>query len=302
MIMARSCGPYPTTSEFRASQRACTPLLSQQRESSPPVVPTGTSKSFASRTPPHCSISILQNRVGISPSRRTDSCWRCPMTQDAASASTKCPRLAARRAIREMRLNAGKPLYAVMGVAIALVIVAVIAYGLGRVRPGFWPDELPLNCAAVLGLYFSPDARLLAVIELHARGDKWRPHVYVYRVSTGELVHQIDDVGSTCAWSLDGSVLAVAAFDPLYVDIWETTDWKHKVRLACDEPIKHKHGAPFVRPERLRFDQFGNLYYAPHLDFDRPTRARLLRDPHVARRREGRNEIADNQKLRHQRS
>ena len=58
------------------------------------------------------------------------------------------------------------------------------------------------------------------------------------------------------------------AFDPWYVDVWETAKWTRKARLGYMDSPEHKDEATIIRPRRLCFDRAGNLYLSDWIDFD----------------------------------
>jgi WD40 repeat protein len=174
-------------------------------------------------------------------------------------------------AIADNRKFIGKPFHFVVRFAIAGLIVGLIAYWLWHLGSGPAPDfAWPVQGTVVEDLHFSPDGKLLAVVARDDVEPRSHQRAYIYRASTGELIHKIDDAGWTCAWSLDGSAFAVVAFDPWYVDVWDTANWTRKSRLAYEEPTEHKHEVVIMRPQRICFDRSGNLYLSACVDFDGP--------------------------------
>jgi len=166
-------------------------------------------------------------------------------------------------------MTVGKPLRPVIGLAIAALIVGLVGYWYWQRDSGPPPDfAWHVDGAVVEDLRFSPDGKLLAVIARDDRNVNSPQHASVHRAATGELIHKIDDAALACAWSADGSALAVVAFDPWYVDIWDTANWTRRVRLGYMDSPEHKDEATIIRPRRLCFDRPGNLYLSDWIDFD----------------------------------
>jgi dipeptidyl aminopeptidase/acylaminoacyl peptidase len=109
-------------------------------------------------------------------------------------------------------------------------------------------------------IQFSPDGRQIAVVTLetdHHSAPRYAARVY--RVPQGTLVREIASGAWKCAWTKDGSVLALPRLDAMAVDLWDTRNWTIRQTLPVTYPKSLKTTPDVLR---LCFDQQGNLYIA----------------------------------------
>jgi hypothetical protein len=115
----------------------------------------------------------------------------------------------------------------------------------------------------VADMQFSPDGRKLALLTFETdRPDRYTAKVAVriYAMPGGTLEHEIASGAWKCAWSKDGSVLAIPQRNAIDIDLWDTRSWTIKQTLHVTYP----KSVPDPRPDisRLCFDQKGNFYLA----------------------------------------
>jgi WD40 repeat protein len=113
----------------------------------------------------------------------------------------------------------------------------------------------------VVEMELSPDGQNVAVVTHESEdigADKCR--VRVYKVPSGTLVREFATDARRCAWSTDGSVLALARSNGLDVDLWDSNSWTIKQTLHVTYPKNIVQPEPKVA--RLCFDQTMNLYAA----------------------------------------
>jgi dipeptidyl aminopeptidase/acylaminoacyl peptidase len=112
----------------------------------------------------------------------------------------------------------------------------------------------------VVDIQFSPDGRQIAVVTLetdHHSAPRYAARVY--RVPQGTLVREIASGAWKCAWTRNGSILALPRLDAMAVDLWDTRNWTIRQTLPVTYPKSLKTTPDVLR---LCFDQHANLYIA----------------------------------------
>jgi hypothetical protein len=72
-----------------------------------------------------------------------------------------------------------------------------------------------------------------------------------------------------CPWNTDGTLLAVADFQGLEYDLWDTKSWTRKRHLSIPLSAAEKQIVRHLAPVGLSFDSHGNVYTAlPYTGWD----------------------------------
>jgi hypothetical protein len=119
-----------------------------------------------------------------------------------------------------------------------------------------------------LDLHFSPDGHQLAVVlESIVTGENLKQWTRIYGVPDGKVLLEIANGNRRCAWSQNGSMLAVLHGIGVDFDLWDTRTWTRKQRVhltVLDDMIRFGTIRPddpnMLWVKRLCFDQHANLY------------------------------------------
>jgi hypothetical protein len=126
------------------------------------------------------------------------------------------------------------------------------------------PDfEFSYRGNAVADMQFSPDGGKIALVTFETKiRDRYgaRFAARIYNVPQGTLDHELPSGAWKSAWTMDGSILALAKRnDAKEIDLWDTRGWRIRQTLPLGYP-KSLDTQPYV--VRLCFDRRNNLYIA----------------------------------------
>jgi WD40 repeat protein len=137
------------------------------------------------------------------------------------------------------------------------------------VPPAF---EFPYRGHSVGCMRFSPNGRSLAVVtnENGFGGEKEIERTRVYRVPDGSLEHEIENGARMCAWSQNGSALAVGSASSEEFELWDARTWERKNSLTVGFLQADKDRTAFLSTTvcQLCFDGQGSLYVALSVNTD----------------------------------
>jgi WD40 repeat protein len=146
----------------------------------------------------------------------------------------------------------------------ASVIAALVLLLIGCL-PGLQPClELTHDGWGAYDLHFAPDGKRLAVV--FDIGDRGKQVTRIYEIPDGTVVRDIGNAYFQCAWSPDGSLLAVLHGNGIDFDIWDTRTWDRKQQLhlsILDNLIRSgvitRDDQNMLWIQRLWFDERGDL-------------------------------------------
>ena len=166
----------------------------------------------------------------------------------------------------------------------ASVVAALVLLSVGYL-PGVRPFLELTDHEWVYDLHFAPDGKRLAVVFV---GDHAREVTRIYEIPGGNVLKEIPNANDRCAWSPDGSLLAVLDGNAIDFDIWDTRTWERKQQLhlsILDDLIRsgviRRDDKNMLVVRRLWFDEHGNLYVVEDNIGGELERAHEVPRPHV---------------------
>jgi hypothetical protein len=138
------------------------------------------------------------------------------------------------------------------------------------------PDFVLAAGAGDVDLDFSPDGCFLAAVEAKDSSGA-QGTVRVFRIADRQTVATLGHGADSCAWSPDGSLLAVALDQPPRLELWNTKTWTRSDKIDVPPPYGSDARAPVIFGS-LCFDQLGNVYVVHRIEGAPPnhTQSRAL--------------------------